>query len=43
MAKAYLVLCYLSVSNEQALQQYAKLALLRYRALVDGTLRADCP
>lgn len=27
MAKAYLVLCYLSVSNEQALQQYAKLAL----------------
>lgn len=27
MAKAYLVLCYHSVSNEQALQEYAKLAL----------------
>jgi uncharacterized protein (DUF1330 family) len=27
MAKAYLVLCYHSVSNEEALQEYAKLAL----------------
>ena len=27
MAKAYLVLCYHSVSNEQALQEYAKRAL----------------
>ena len=27
MAKAYLLLCYRSVSNEDALQEYAKLAL----------------
>ena len=27
MAKTYLVLCYHSVSNEEALQEYAKLAL----------------
>jgi uncharacterized protein (DUF1330 family) len=27
MAKAYLVLCYHSVSDEKALQEYAKLAL----------------
>ena len=27
MAKAYLVLCYHSVSDDQALQEYAKLAL----------------
>jgi uncharacterized protein (DUF1330 family) len=27
MAKAYLVLCYHSVSNDEALQEYAKLAL----------------
>jgi uncharacterized protein (DUF1330 family) len=27
MAKAYLVLCYHSASNEEALQEYAKLAL----------------
>lgn len=27
MAKAYLVLCYHSASNEKALQEYAKLAL----------------
>ena len=27
MAKAYLVLCYHSVSNEDALQEYARLAL----------------
>jgi uncharacterized protein (DUF1330 family) len=27
MAKAYLVLCYHSVSNEEALQEYARLAL----------------
>lgn len=32
MAKAYLVLCYLSVSNEQALQEYAKLATLWLQA-----------
>ena len=27
MAKAYLILCYRSVSNEDALQEYARLAL----------------
>lgn len=27
MAKAYLILCYHSVSNEEALQEYARLAL----------------
>ena len=27
MAKAYLILCYHSVSNDEALQEYAKLAL----------------
>jgi uncharacterized protein (DUF1330 family) len=27
MAKAYLILCYHSASNEEALQEYAKLAL----------------
>ena len=35
MAKAYLILCYHSTSNEEALQEYAKLALPAIQG-VDG-------
>jgi uncharacterized protein (DUF1330 family) len=41
MAKAYLVLCYHSVSNDAALQEYARLALPAIQGAGGRYLAAD--
>lgn len=42
MAKAYLVLCYHSASDEKALQEYASSRFLRYKALAVATWPVAC-
>jgi hypothetical protein len=44
MAKAYLILCYHSVSDENALQEYARLALPAIQSAGGGAISlVGCP
>ncbi len=43
MAKAYLILCYHSVSDDTALQEYARLALPAIQSTGGAILPVGCP